>query len=116
MVNPAPTSSVPRLTLYTRPGATRWIKSRGLACIGRRRRAVDQGHRYPPAGPPGHTLSAPLRKYGDVLAFDFGRSVRGILSSREGTLMPRHSPYRIVLSDEERAVLLSLARSYTLPY
>ncbi len=30
--------------------------------------------------------------------------------------MPRHSPYRIVLSDEERAVLESLARSYTLPY
>jgi DNA-binding NarL/FixJ family response regulator len=30
--------------------------------------------------------------------------------------MPRHSPYRIDLSDEERAVLLSLARSYTLPY
>lgn len=30
--------------------------------------------------------------------------------------MPRHSPYRIDLSDEERAVLESLARSYTLPY
>jgi hypothetical protein len=30
--------------------------------------------------------------------------------------MPRHSPYRIELSDEERAVLGSLARSYTLPY
>jgi len=30
--------------------------------------------------------------------------------------MPRHSPYRIVLSDEERDVLGSLARSYTLPY
>jgi hypothetical protein len=30
--------------------------------------------------------------------------------------MPRRSPYRIDLSDEERAVLLSLARSYTLPY
>jgi DNA-binding NarL/FixJ family response regulator len=30
--------------------------------------------------------------------------------------MPRRSPYRIELSDEERAVLLSLARSYTLPY
>ncbi len=30
--------------------------------------------------------------------------------------MPRHSPYRIELSDEERAVLVSLARSYTLPY
>ena len=30
--------------------------------------------------------------------------------------MPRHSPYRIELSDEERAVLDSLARSYTLPY
>lgn len=44
------------------------------------------------------------------------RSVRDILSSREGVLMPRHSPYRIVLSDEERAILISLARSYTLPY
>jgi hypothetical protein len=42
--------------------------------------------------------------------------VRGILSSREGAVMPRHSPYRIELSDEERHVLESLARSYTLPY
>ena len=38
------------------------------------------------------------------------------MSSREGMLMPRHSPYVIELSDEERAVLVSLARSYTLPY
>jgi hypothetical protein len=30
--------------------------------------------------------------------------------------MPRRSPYRIELNDEERAVLESLARSYTLPY
>ena len=30
--------------------------------------------------------------------------------------MPRHSPYWIELSSEERAVLESLARSYTLPY
>ena len=30
--------------------------------------------------------------------------------------MPRRSPYRIELSDEERAVLTSVARSYTLPY
>ena len=30
--------------------------------------------------------------------------------------MPRHSPYRIELSGEERRVLESLARSYTLPY
>ena len=30
--------------------------------------------------------------------------------------MPRRSPYRIELSDEERGVLDSLARSYTLPY
>ena len=30
--------------------------------------------------------------------------------------MPRNSPYRIVLSDDERAVLASLAHSYTLPY
>ena len=42
--------------------------------------------------------------------------MRGILSSREGALMPRRSPYVIKLSDEERAVLQSLARSYTLPY
>jgi hypothetical protein len=33
-----------------------------------------------------------------------------------GVLMPRHSPYRIELSDEERDELESLARSYTLPY
>ena len=30
--------------------------------------------------------------------------------------MPRVSPYRIELSDEEHMVLESLARSYTLPY
>ena len=30
--------------------------------------------------------------------------------------MPRYSPYRIELTDQERAVLESLARSYTLPY
>ena len=30
--------------------------------------------------------------------------------------MPRKSPYVIELSDKERAVLESLARSYTLPY
>jgi transposase len=30
--------------------------------------------------------------------------------------MPRRSPYVIRLSDQERAVLESLARSYTLPY
>jgi winged helix-turn helix protein len=30
--------------------------------------------------------------------------------------MPRRSPYRIELTDEERAVLTSMARSYTLPY
>ena len=30
--------------------------------------------------------------------------------------MPRDSPYRIELTDEERAVLESLERSYTLPY
>jgi hypothetical protein len=30
--------------------------------------------------------------------------------------MPRHSPYRIELSGEERCELESLARSYTLPY
>lgn len=30
--------------------------------------------------------------------------------------MPRHSPYRVELSAEERGVLESMARSYTLPY
>ena len=33
-----------------------------------------------------------------------------------GALMPRHSPFLIELSDEERSVLESMARSYTLPY
>jgi len=61
-------------------------------------------------------LSAALHKYGDVLGSDKGRSVPGILSFREGVLMPRRSQYRIELNDEERALLESLARSYTLPY
>jgi Winged helix-turn helix len=30
--------------------------------------------------------------------------------------VPRSSPYRIELSDEERAILESMARSYTSPY
>ena len=30
--------------------------------------------------------------------------------------MPRESPYRIELTDDERSELESLARSYTLPY
>ena len=30
--------------------------------------------------------------------------------------MPRHSPYPIELTNEQRSVLESLARSYTLPY
>ena len=30
--------------------------------------------------------------------------------------MPRQSPYRIELNDQERAILESRARSYTLPY
>lgn len=30
--------------------------------------------------------------------------------------MPRSSPYRIELTDEERTVLTSMARSYTSPY
>ncbi len=30
--------------------------------------------------------------------------------------MPRHSPYRIVLSPRERAILESRVRQYTLPY
>ena len=30
--------------------------------------------------------------------------------------MPRRSPYRIQITDEERSALESLARSYTLPY
>ena len=42
--------------------------------------------------------------------------MRGILSSDGGELTPRYSLYRIELTDEERAVLESLARSYTLPY
>jgi len=43
------------------------------------------------------------------------RSV-ALCPSGVGVLMPRRSPYRIELSDEERGVLESLARSYTLPY
>lgn len=42
--------------------------------------------------------------------------VCGILSRDVEVVMPRSSPYRIDLSDEERSVLESLARSYTLPY
>ena len=61
-------------------------------------------------------LSASRRKYPHVLASGQRRTVRGILSSREGALMPRSNPYRIELSDEERTMLESLARSYTLPY
>jgi hypothetical protein len=42
--------------------------------------------------------------------------VRAILSSDGGEPTPRYSLLKIELTDEERAVLESLARSYTLPY
>lgn len=40
----------------------------------------------------------------------------GILETREGVMMPRKSPYHVVLSPEQRAKLEALARAYTSPY
>jgi hypothetical protein len=42
--------------------------------------------------------------------------VSGILSLEVGSKMPRHTPYRIDLDEQQRRVLESRARSYTLPY
>jgi len=35
---------------------------------------------------------------------------------RKGDIMPRKSPFEIVLTDQERERLISLARKYTAPY
>jgi hypothetical protein len=39
-----------------------------------------------------------------------------MVPSKEGKTMPRHSPYQIVLTDDERRVLEATARAYTSPY
>ena len=66
-------------------------------------------------------LSGHSRKYGDVCrpgAYRPGAYLASVAScpAGVGVLMPRSSPYRIDLSDEERVALDSMARSYTSPY
>src|SRR5271169_5688282 len=59
-------------------------------------------------------LSAPFHKYDNVL---FGAcSPLGLCCCREGINLPRKSPYRIVLTKQEREELERRANKYTLPY
>src|SRR6266481_6071905 len=59
-------------------------------------------------------LSAPFNKYDNV---SFAVFVPSLLCSLwEGTDLPRKSPYRIVLTKQEREELERRANKYTLPY
>jgi hypothetical protein len=61
-------------------------------------------------------LSTAFHKYGDVLLFASGRPNR-LSSSRGGAdHVPRHSPFCIDLTREERRELEARARKYTSPY
>src|SRR6266566_1520964 len=59
-------------------------------------------------------LSAPFHKYNNVLFAVFAPSL--LCSLWEGTDLPRNSPYRIVLTKQEREELERRANKYTLPY
>ncbi len=59
-------------------------------------------------------LSAPFNKYDNVLFAVFAPSL--LCSLWEGTDLPRKSPYRIVLTKQEREELERRANKYTLPY
>src|SRR2546430_13300111 len=59
-------------------------------------------------------LSAPFNKYDNVLFAVFVSSL--LCSLWEGTDLPRKSPYRIVLTKQEREELERRANKYTLPY
>lgn len=61
-------------------------------------------------------LSTTFHNYGDVLWIAFGRPQR--LSSPRGSAarVPRHSPFRIQLTRDERRELERRARQYTSPY
>src|SRR5207244_8850716 len=61
-------------------------------------------------------LSTAFHKYGDVLSVASGRPKR--LSSPRGGAdrVPRHSPFHIDLTRDERRALETRARTYTSPY
>src|SRR5271157_2138254 len=59
-------------------------------------------------------LSAPFHKYDNVLFV--ACSPLGLCCCREGINLPRKSPYRIVLTKQEREELERRANKYTLPY
>src|SRR5713226_10729127 len=66
------------------------------------------------ASTPSSHLSAPFNKYDNV---SFAVFVPSLLCSLwEGTDLPRKSPYRIVLTKQEREELERRANKYTLPY
>ena len=60
------------------------------------------------------TLSALFHKYDNVLFAVFVPSL--LCSFWEGTNLPRKSPYKIVLTKQEREELERRANKYTLPY
>src|SRR5467141_4205473 len=59
-------------------------------------------------------LSAPFNKYDNVLFAVFVSSL--LCSLWEGTDLPRKSPYKIILTKQEREELERRANRYTLPY
>src|SRR6266513_2654617 len=67
-----------------------------------------------PNGKGSHWLSALFNKYDNVLFAVFALSLLCLLW--EGTNLPRKSPYKIVLTKQEREELERRANKYTLPY
>jgi len=59
-------------------------------------------------------LSIPFHKYNNVLFVVYGPLL--LRCCREGINLPRKSPYRIVLTKEEREEPEQRANKYTLPY
>ena len=68
----------------------------------------------PITGADSQRLSATFNKYDNVLFAVFAPSL--LCSLWEGTDLPRKSPYRIVLTKQEREELERRANKYTLPY
>jgi hypothetical protein len=62
------------------------------------------------------TLSTRFHNYGDVLLWRYAARSDTFLSGQGGAPTPRHSPYVIELTADERAALEARARKYTSPY
>jgi len=62
------------------------------------------------------SLSGSFHKYSYVLFIDFYLQFEYDISYEKGDIMPRKSPFKIILTNKEQDHLSSLARKYTAPY